>query len=296
MAKSRDYYQGKVAFVTGAASGIGFGLSEAMARLGAEVIMTDFDEKKLHEVVAGLQSQQLKVHGMRLDVTSEQEFHEVVEQVQKRFQKIDILINNAGIGIIGCVCDHASEDWQRLIDVNIKGVIHGIAAVYPIMLDQRSGSIVNLASLAGLLPVPGSASYAMTKHAVVGLSQSFRAEASHLGINVTVVCPSFIETNIVKASKVLNLPLGITEKVVKASGGAISLEDFVAEAIEGIAKEKAILVIPRKARIMWLMARLLPSMIENNAVKMASRLFTSRVQPEYKRYHSKPGAKIVQKN
>ncbi|MFW7379154.1 MAG: SDR family NAD(P)-dependent oxidoreductase [Oligoflexus sp.] len=295
MTQAQNYYAGKVALVTGAASGIGYGLSEAMAKLGAEVVMTDIDEKSLQLAVNKLQKQKLQVHGMQLDVTNEQQFHETARAVIDRLQKIDILLNNAGIGIIGCVCDHESSDWQRLIDVNIKGVIHGIQAVYPYMLDRKQGSIINVASLAGLIPVPGSASYAMTKHAVVGLSQSMRAEAAHVGINVTALCPSFIETNIVKVSKLLNLPKIISERVVKASGGAISLDDFVAEAIAGIAKEKALLVLPRKARVMWLVQRLVPGYVQNNALKMASRLFTSRLNPQWIRYEA-PVVKYAQKD
>src|SRR6185312_3626412 len=118
-----------------------------------------------------------KAHAIELDVRSYPSFEQAVGEAVKQSGRIDYLFNNAGIGVGGEVDSYTLDDWNDVFDVNLRGVVHGIQAVYPIMIRQRSGHIVNTASVAGLIPAPGATAYAMTKHAVVGLSLSLRGEA-----------------------------------------------------------------------------------------------------------------------
>lgn len=270
--KAKDYFLDKVVVVTGAASGIGFGLSEAMARLGARVVLTDHNQANLAKHTERLKNEGLDIFSHLLDVRDAEAFKQVIAFCEQEVGPVDVLVNNAGIASVGFVSDQQVEDWQPIIDVNIKGVIHGIHAVYPKMIERASGNIINIASLAGLVPVPASASYAMSKHAVVGLSASLRAEAKAFGVNVSVICPSFVSTNIFEASKRFKISSSMTERMVRSAGGMISLESFVAEAIEEIPRQNARIVIPRKARLIYALSRWLPGYLQKSQEAMAGRL------------------------
>ena len=125
----------------------------------------------------------------RVDVTDAVAVQRLVDGTVAREGRLDLLFNNAGIAVFADARDTSLEDWNRLIDVNLRGVVHGVAAAYPLMVRQGSGHIVNTASAAGLLPSPANIAYAATKHAVVGLSLTLRAEAVHHGVGVSVICP-----------------------------------------------------------------------------------------------------------
>src|SRR5207248_6593438 len=127
-------------------------------------------------------------------------------QTRNRHGRLDLMVNNAGIGIGGETRELLLAHWDRIIDVNLRGVVHGVHAAYPVMIEQGSGHIVNTASLAGLLPSPGATPYAMTKHAVVGLSLSLRGEAAAYGVRVTAVCPGVVETPILDKGGPDDLP------------------------------------------------------------------------------------------
>jgi short-subunit dehydrogenase len=281
--KVDTYFQGKQALVTGAASGIGLELSEKFASLGAKVLLTDRDEARLKEAVDRLREGGADVEGYVLDVTDVASFEKLVQQLDAESREVDILVNNAGKGMVGCVCDHSLNDWEMLLDLNVKGVIYGIHTFYPRMIKRGRGSIINIASMAGLIPVPGGTPYAMSKHAIVGLSQSLRAEAKALGINVSAICPSFVKTNIFEAAPIVNLPRSFGEGMVKASGGFISLEDFVEEAIIGIAEEKSLVVLPRKARIMWHLSKFFPDFLARKQQRVGQKLFQSRLDSSLER-------------
>jgi len=180
--------------------------------------------------------------------------------------RIDLLFNNAGVGMWGDVAELTLAHWNRVIDVNLRGVVHGVAAAYPLMIDQGRGHIVNTASLAGLVPGPMLTPYAMTKHAVVGLSTSLRAEAASLGVRVSVVCPGVIDTPILDKGNppdlppVSNLPDG--RKMLSRSMGrpypAASLADDV---LAGVTRNRALIVTPRHARAAWAAYRMAPELV-----------------------------------
>jgi NAD(P)-dependent dehydrogenase (short-subunit alcohol dehydrogenase family) len=124
---------------------------------------------------------------------------ELVDETVRDYGRLDYMFNNAGIGMGGEVRDMDLEHWRRVLEVNLWGVTCGTSAAYEEMVRQGFGHIVNTASLAGLIPLPMVAAYCATKHAVVGLSASLRAEAAALGIKVSVVCPGFVETGIFRS-------------------------------------------------------------------------------------------------
>src|SRR5512139_3347625 len=165
--------------VTGAASGIGLALSKAAAKRGATVWMTDVDAAGVGRAAKAVGE---NARSAMLDVRDADAVRAMVERVVGEHGRIDHLFNNAGIGLGGEAHELTTAHYDRIIDINIRGVVHGITAAYPIMIKQRGGHIVNTASMAGLVPAPLLVPYVMTKHAVVGLSLGLRAEAAGYGV------------------------------------------------------------------------------------------------------------------
>lgn len=170
----------QIVLITGGSRGIGAALARAHRARGNTVVVTD------NEPVAPDE--------MFLDVRDREEFARVARQVVEQHGRIDVFHNNAGIAVAGTEPEMTAGHWDDLIDVDLRGVVHGIDAVYPIMRDQGHGHIVNTGSLAGILPVPAMIPYSTVKAAVVTLSRALRVEARRHGVAVTVVCPAFVET------------------------------------------------------------------------------------------------------
>ena len=184
-------FAGKRALVTGAGSGIGAALCRALVDAGAEVLCTDVDGDAAARTADGLGP---RARSSRVDVTDAAQVQAAVDEVVGRAGRLDLMFNNAGITWAGDTELLTLDHWNSIIDVNIRGVVHGVAAAYPVMIRQGSGHIVNTASLAGLAAAGRVTSYVMTKHAVVGLSLALRSEAAGHGVGVLAVCPAAIET------------------------------------------------------------------------------------------------------
>ncbi len=193
---------------------------------------------------------------LELDVTDAEGFKRVAQDIAGHEGAIDFLFNNAGVGLAGEVRDMKLADWKPLVDVNLWGVINGIQAVYPAMAERGQGHIVNVASGAGLVPRPGMTAYAASKHAVVGLSHSLRAEAADLGVNVSVVCPGYIGTNIQSSTKYLAMDgKALTDKIpIKP----MSAEKCAQIILKGTRKNRGIVMVGVYPRIDWWLYRLAP--------------------------------------
>jgi NAD(P)-dependent dehydrogenase (short-subunit alcohol dehydrogenase family) len=256
-------YEGAVAIITGGASGIGRALGEELAQRKAEVVLADLQTEVAEEVAAGIRRAGGKAQAVRLDVTDFDAVQALVGQVANSTGRLDYLFNNAGIVVGGEVQHYEIQDWNRVIDVNLRGVVNGVQAVYPVMRRQGFGHIVNTASIAGLLPMPGLLSYSASKHAVVGLSTSLRVEAATLGIRVSVLCPGAVETAIVgggKFGKVLEPPPPEVQRRLWEQGRPISPQRFAREAVAAVAKNRAIIVIPWWWKVFWWVYRLSPTL------------------------------------
>ncbi len=187
---------GNVAVITGGASGIGLAVAEALIAEGMSVVLADIDAPKLRDVEARLTEDGASVATMVCNTTSEAEVNALVEFAVATFGGVHVMFNNAGIAAMGDAWRDPMALWQRIVDVNLYGVIHGIRAVLPVMEQQGVGHIVNTASMAGLTAAPGAAPYFATKHAVVGLSESLFIELDLTGspIGTSVLCPGFVNT------------------------------------------------------------------------------------------------------
>lgn len=192
-------FSGKVAIVTGAASGIGRGLCEVLLDQGAIVHATDIRI----DALAGLASGAGELSTAQLDVTRALDVAELVRRVANERGRLDLIFNNAGIGVVGDFRRIDLDDVRRITDVNLWGVVYGTKAAYEVMAEQGHGHIVNIASSAGVMPVPMQTSYAMTKHAVVGFSRSLRIEAATYGVKVSAVLPGLVRTEFFEAATVV---------------------------------------------------------------------------------------------
>jgi NAD(P)-dependent dehydrogenase (short-subunit alcohol dehydrogenase family) len=259
----------RVALVTGAASGIGLALARALAARGDRVILTDVDEAGLDRAagLARAAGAAGRVEAATLDVRDAAAVDEAVAAAFRRHRRLDLMVNNAGIGVGGEVTELSVAHWDRVIDVNLRGVVHGVQAAYPRMVAQGSGHLVNLASLAGLVPAPLLVPYAATKHAVVGLSLSLRAEAAAHGVRVTAVCPGFVDTPILDKAGPADLPAPAlatrTRELALRYARRLAAPDAVAaDVLAGIDRDRPLVVTPARARLAWRLQRLAPGLLE----------------------------------
>ena len=249
-------FAGQHAIVTGGGSGIGAALSRALAAAGATVVIADVDAAAAEQVAAGLPGASPR----HLDVTDAAAVQRAVDAVVAEHGRLDLMVNNAGITWGSRTEDLTVEQWDRIIDVNIRGVTNGVAAAYPLMVRQRGGRIVNTASMGGLMPAGLITSYCMTKHAVVGLSLSLRSEAVHHGVGVTAVCPSAVETGLLDSGG----QGGFDGRRFYLTGQGMSRAldpDVVAAAVlRGVLRDEPLVIVPGRSRITYAVGRFAPGL------------------------------------
>lgn len=188
----------KVIFITGAASGIGYALGEAFARDGARVILSDMDLHKVTEAASFLKLQGLDVTGVKCDVTIEDDIKNALDQTLRNFGQIDVLINNAGLQFIAPIEDFPTEKFELLLKVMLTAPFIATKHVFPTMKKQKSGRIINMASINGLVGFSGKAAYNSAKHGVIGLTKVTALEGAEFGITANAVCPGYVDTPLVR--------------------------------------------------------------------------------------------------
>lgn len=198
----RKRFRDSVVVITGAGSGIGLATAQAFARRGAKLHLVDIHDARVQEAAAELRRMGSVAHPHVADVREPEALEALAERVYAEHGRCDVLVNNAGVAHGALVQETTLEDWRWILETNLWGVIHGVHAFVPRMIDQGGkASIVNMASLAGLVGFPSMAPYCTSKFAVVGLSESLGAELRPYGIHVTAICPGIIDTDIVRAAR-----------------------------------------------------------------------------------------------
>lgn len=257
---------GKHAIVTGAGSGIGAALCRALDLAGAHVLCTDVDAESADQTASSLSA---RARAARLDVTDAGAVQATVDDVVARTGRLDLMFNNAGIVWGGDTELLTLDQWNAIIDVNVRGVVHGIAAAYPQMLRQGHGHIINTASMAGLTAAGQVTSYVATKHAVVGMSMALRSEAVPRGVGVLVVCPAAVETPILDKGAVGGF-VGRDYFLQTQGGKPYDADRLARDTLRAIDRNKAILVKPPVAHAQWLFARAAPTLMNRMAMKFVS--------------------------
>jgi len=185
----------KVALITGASKGIGLATAEKFAQEGANLILLARSETLLKQTADTLESKySVKVLPVSADLTNQEDVEKVFELIRKNFNKLDILINNAGRGIFNYIENGSRKEWDEVISLNLTGLIHCTNLAVRMMISQRSGHIINISSVAGRIGIPGWAVYCATKWAVIGFSESIRKELIKYNIRVTVIEPGVVST------------------------------------------------------------------------------------------------------
>ncbi|MBS4751646.1 SDR family oxidoreductase [Nocardioides sp. zg-ZUI104] len=258
------------AIVTGGASGIGAALVRALVADGAHVLCADLDLAAAERLVAGL-SGPGTARAARVDVTSAEEVRRAVADVVAEHGRLDLMFNNAGISLLGDTEDLTLEQWDAIIDVNIRGVVHGVHAAYPQMIAQGGGHIVNTASMGGLMAAGLLTSYVMTKHAVVGLSLALRTEAASRGVGVTAVCPAAVDTPILDKGELG--PVRGRDYFLKGQGikRPVDPDVLAAKVLRAVAANEPLVVEPVQARIAWRLGRLAPGFVLRSGTRFVEK-------------------------
>ncbi len=189
----------KIALVTGAGSGIGESIALTFAQAGAHVIVTDRDIEGGQATTQAILDQQQKAEFVRLDVTDEDEAVQLAQRVVDQHGHLDILVNNAGIGQVGTIEQTRGEDMDRLYAVNVKGVFNLSKAFVTGMIERKRGTIINMASIGGVVGIRDRLAYCMTKFAVVGITKAMALDHAAQGVRVNCICPCRVETPFVQA-------------------------------------------------------------------------------------------------
>lgn len=255
-------FRNKLAVVTGAGSGIGRTTALALADRGANLAICDIHDENLQQVAQTLRERGAKVVAEKVDVSSAEQMEAFAGSVGEQMGPADILVNNAGVGLIGSILETSLDDWDWVVGVNLKGVIHGVHFFVPPMVQRaRGGHIINIASLAGIMGSSNLGAYSTTKFAVVGLSESLRDELRSHDIGVTAICPGFIKTAIADSSRYLGKlgEAGAQKSITATFDKQARPPEKVAEAIiDAIENDRALVPVNPEAKALYWAKRIAP--------------------------------------
>src|SRR5262245_45802569 len=253
-------FKGKLAVVTGGASGLGRAFCEELGRRGAVVVVADINGEGAQEVASGIIKSGGRAEAAQLDVAHADESEKLVHHAISNHGHLDYMFNNAAICVVGELRDAAPEHWRRIVDVNLLGAIYGTMAAYSVMIRQGFGHIVNIASVTGLIPTSILTHYSTTKWGLIGFSTSLRAEAASLGVKISVACPSLVRTNIPDRTIYLNVR---KEDYLAGLPWRLMMEpaDAARSILRGVVRNQAMILCPFHARVLWWCYRICPCLL-----------------------------------
>ena len=271
---SKFVFREALALVTGAGSGIGRATAVRLAGLGCRVVVIDLKEDGLVSLRDELGDRY--AHHAMVDVSDREAMRKLAEDVYARFGALDILINNAGVGLSGGILETSLDDWEWVFRVNVMGVVHGCYFFLPEMVKKGGGALVNVSSVLGFFPAAKVVGYVASKHAVLGLTESIRAELGPGGLRVSAVCPGVIDTGIISTMRFSGKaePETARERTqatfTKRGYPAARVADAIIDAING---DVAVLPVSPEAWAMRYVTRFIPF-----AVPVLSRLSSRGAQ------------------
>lgn len=250
----------QIALVTGAASGMGRASAIEMAKAGAHLILVDINEAGLRDVARTIEGYGRRATPLVADLALESEIKRVADAALEAEGRIDILYNNAGVALAEELKDTTPEDWEWLVNINFWAPIRLTQRLLPQMLERRSGHVVTTASLAGLMGAPMLGAYSVTKFGMVGYSETLRAEVASYGIDVSVVCPGVVRTNLVNTIKTPGISADKTARQVDRLPAWFGLDEREAgrQIVRGIRRRNGYILIAREAKLLWFIKRVSP--------------------------------------
>jgi NAD(P)-dependent dehydrogenase (short-subunit alcohol dehydrogenase family) len=255
-----DSFAGKAVVITGGASGLGRGLVEALAGAGARVVVGDIDLAAAQALCDRIAARGGIATAVAVDVTDPASVDRLVEQAVARHGRLDLMINNAGIAAGGEFQSTPAATLRRVVEVNLLGSAYGTLAAYRQMIRQGGGHIVNVASMLALMPNPLSAAYVAAKYGLGGLTRSVMTEADAYGIDLTLVCPGYIDTNLLASGSYAG-SMNAAQVRERIPFRLISVDTAVARTLDAVLARRAIAVFPAYVRVMWWLERLSPRLM-----------------------------------
>jgi NAD(P)-dependent dehydrogenase (short-subunit alcohol dehydrogenase family) len=268
--------RGRVAVVTGAASGIGRALAFELARRGAELALSDVDEAGLAETCRASEALGARVSSERVDVADRAAVERHAVFVSAQHGRVNLVINNAGVGLGATISDMTYDDLEWLFGINFWGVVHGTKAFLPLLKQSGEGHVVNVSSVFGLIAVPGQGAYNATKFAVRGFTECLRQELELEGVNVSATCvhPGGIKTNIARKARVLERPGAPSREEMNARFDEVARttpESAARTILRGVGRNARRVLIGADAHAIDALQRLLPAGYQRLVVRQARR-------------------------
>lgn len=255
----------KRAFITGAASGLGKGLCLRLAKEGWRIAMSDIDEAKLQGAAQEVEAAGGIPSTFMLDVSDEETYQAVVDEVLAEYEGMDVLINNAGVGDGNLLRDYQLKDWKWLIEINLYGVLHGFKFFQPTFSKQKSGHIISIASAAGFTSAPGMSAYNVSKAGVVSLSETMQYELQSDQVSISVVMPTFFKTNVMQHARGEEYVKELAQKMIQESTTSVS--DLSKVILEQAGKGAFYIVHPLESKMAWYLKRFAPGLLQGQIMK-----------------------------
>ncbi|MDY6796520.1 MAG: SDR family NAD(P)-dependent oxidoreductase [Actinomycetota bacterium] len=255
-------FSGKIVLVTGAASGIGRGVALAFARAGSDLVLVDVDGGRLRETADMVEASGSRCLAKRVDVSSRSQMEAMAGEVLSDWGRVDILINNAGVGVGGELVNIPMEDLEWIVGINLMGEIYGTRLFLPRMIERGEGHIVNVASLSGLVLLPFHLAYTTTKFGLTGFSTALWAETKRHGVGVTLVCPGAVKTNIMEHTRA-HAGGDKQEEATERFGRLLqergkSPDEAAAFILDAVAAKRFLCLMGAEAYILYYLTRLSP--------------------------------------
>lgn len=262
-------FAGKTVVVTGAGSGIGRATALAFSREGARVCGCDVDPSRLDALAAELGERALVIR--QVDVADRAQMARFAAEVHQAVPAVDVLVNNAGVVHAGAFVETRLEDWDWLLGINLRGVIHGCHFFVPPMVRRKSGHVINMSSIHGLTPIPNASLYVTSKAAVLGFSQSLRAELEPHKIGVTAICPGLVATQMAADGRHVDSLRAYKAASVEKFKKGLAPEVVAAAILAAVRENPPLRTVGRNAWVMYQLHRLAPRPMQRLTAKLRQR-------------------------